>query len=384
MSKTTTPRQLHNQAMQLAEKAYLARLRGKRAQAEIYASEALRLEALAARALPPTPESEPTRSILFRSAAWLALQANRYDQALRLAQEGLSSSHLPPDLAQQLHEVQEQAQFHLFLEQEGLSLSDQEATIYLKGPAVGPGHVFYTDFQERISAFLTLLQRTVERFERRHYRRSGRPAGLRFASILALAPPGSFGFTIQLVTPSQTQSSLLASETEVIDEVLISLNLAAQGSIEALRERFLSTHDHDQAQAYLRNFLSHARRIAPDGHRLRQVGIRSRSHQVVLNEETPHILRQALDIAMAPEATEEQLTPITVEGELVQADKDAHTVSLKAEDKRYTFEVREGLEDMVRAYFGERVQVRGFERQSQRKILLTEVSPLPGSNPPSS
>ena len=96
MSKTLTPKELHDRAMEFASLAHIARRRGKRQEAINYTEKALALEAQAARSLPAGPESEPTRSILFLGAASLAYQAGKYDDALRLIGEGISR-HTPEE-----------------------------------------------------------------------------------------------------------------------------------------------------------------------------------------------------------------------------------------------------------------------------------------------
>ena len=91
-----TVRSLHDEAMELAQLALVARHTGDLARAATLAREAFGLEAQAADLVPDGAASEPTRSILYRSAAWLALQANLPDEALRLAERGLAGS--PPAL----------------------------------------------------------------------------------------------------------------------------------------------------------------------------------------------------------------------------------------------------------------------------------------------
>ncbi len=90
----STPKELHDQAMEFASLAYIARQQGEQQAAINYAEKALTLEAQAARALLAGPENEPTRSILFLGAASLAYQAGKYDYALRLIREGISR-HTP-------------------------------------------------------------------------------------------------------------------------------------------------------------------------------------------------------------------------------------------------------------------------------------------------
>jgi hypothetical protein len=55
---------------------------------------ALKLETAAAEKVPKNKESEPPRSILYRSAATIAMRCEEFGEALRLANEGLSG--FPP------------------------------------------------------------------------------------------------------------------------------------------------------------------------------------------------------------------------------------------------------------------------------------------------
>lgn len=85
-----TVRMLHDSAMYYAQEALVARERDKNTTAE---QAALRIafpdEAHAACLVPDEPSSEPTRSILFRSAATLAYRLGLYKQALELIDTGL-------------------------------------------------------------------------------------------------------------------------------------------------------------------------------------------------------------------------------------------------------------------------------------------------------
>ena len=69
-------RELHEKAMNLAELAFVAKLEGDLVKASQLFRQAFEKEAEAAKLVPATPSSEPTRSILYRSAASLALDCN--------------------------------------------------------------------------------------------------------------------------------------------------------------------------------------------------------------------------------------------------------------------------------------------------------------------
>ncbi len=70
--------QLHEQAMDLAEKAFLARQKGDKITFIRLSKEAFLLEKAAAMYLKDKLETEPSRSILFKSAAFLAFDAQEY------------------------------------------------------------------------------------------------------------------------------------------------------------------------------------------------------------------------------------------------------------------------------------------------------------------
>jgi len=99
-----TVRSLHDEAMELAQLALVARQTGDVERAAALAREAFGREAQAADRVPEGAASEPTRSILYRSAAWLALQANLPHEAVRLAEQGLAGSP-PPEIAAELAEA---------------------------------------------------------------------------------------------------------------------------------------------------------------------------------------------------------------------------------------------------------------------------------------
>ena len=74
--------QLHDQAMDIAEKAFLAQQAGDKTAFIRLSKEAFLLEKTAAMALKDKAEAEPSRTILFKSAAFLAFDAQEY-QACR-------------------------------------------------------------------------------------------------------------------------------------------------------------------------------------------------------------------------------------------------------------------------------------------------------------
>jgi len=99
--------QFHDEAMQLADQAFDKEKKGNHAEAKKLFLQAYENERSSAMILVNQFEEEPSRSVLFRSAAWLAFHAGRYREAERMAAFGLSGN--PPGLIEkELREVLEQ------------------------------------------------------------------------------------------------------------------------------------------------------------------------------------------------------------------------------------------------------------------------------------
>lgn len=94
----------HNRAMEYASRAHQARRLGDMATASQNFANAFQLEKQAAEAIGPFVDVEPTRSILLRSAASLALECNQNDEAERLACMGLSGKP-PTEIREELRDV---------------------------------------------------------------------------------------------------------------------------------------------------------------------------------------------------------------------------------------------------------------------------------------
>ena len=102
----------HDQAMHFANLALSKEKNGNSKEAKQYFKEAFELEQQAAMSLVNDFEKEPSRSVLFRSAAYLALKAELYREAERMAAFGLSGN--PPDeIADELRDVFSQSSHHL-------------------------------------------------------------------------------------------------------------------------------------------------------------------------------------------------------------------------------------------------------------------------------
>ena len=94
----------HQQAMELAEQGDLAQRRKATAQAKRFFQRAFYLEREAALYYQKQINTEPTRSVLFRSAASLAMQCGQYSDARTLIEDALRGDP-PEETKQELHDL---------------------------------------------------------------------------------------------------------------------------------------------------------------------------------------------------------------------------------------------------------------------------------------
>jgi len=98
---------LHRKAMALADLAVTARRRGDSTAAMSSFHQAFERERAAAELVAPDLSLEPTRSVLHRSAAGLALEAGEYSEASRLISAALDGNP-PPKILEELKRLRRQ------------------------------------------------------------------------------------------------------------------------------------------------------------------------------------------------------------------------------------------------------------------------------------
>jgi len=118
MSSASEINALHSQAMDAAGRAFHADIHGDYAIAETLFQEAFELERRAAMLLVDT-QTEPTRSVLLRSAASLALDCHEFREAERLIAIGLAGNP-PVPISDELRDLLETVYFSRHLSLRGL------------------------------------------------------------------------------------------------------------------------------------------------------------------------------------------------------------------------------------------------------------------------
>ena len=116
---------LHRQAMDLAEQADLKKLRGETAQVQELLQQALKLESEAAGMVANDITAEPTRSVLHRSAATLAVECGELSLAERLIARALAGAP-PSGIAAELKDLFIQINLRNYLDRQGVTLTEDQ------------------------------------------------------------------------------------------------------------------------------------------------------------------------------------------------------------------------------------------------------------------
>ncbi|MEM6598132.1 MAG: hypothetical protein AAF810_20115 [Cyanobacteria bacterium P01_D01_bin.36] len=117
--------ELHRAAMNLAEQADLAKLRGENRQVQNALRQALKLESEAAQMVADDLDSEPTRSVLHRSAASLAMECGEFQMAEKLIARALAGSP-PSDIEEELKDLFMQINLNHYLTRQGVQLTETQ------------------------------------------------------------------------------------------------------------------------------------------------------------------------------------------------------------------------------------------------------------------
>jgi hypothetical protein len=117
--------ELHKQAMDLAEAAFTAKLRGDLKQASQVSRQAFEKESQAAALIANQLDAEPTRSVLHRSAATLAIDCGELRAAERLIAIALSGNP-PQEIAQELKDLFIKINLRPYFERHGFTFDEEK------------------------------------------------------------------------------------------------------------------------------------------------------------------------------------------------------------------------------------------------------------------
>jgi hypothetical protein len=380
-------KKFHNEAMDLVEAAVVAQIKGNLESAAQLTRQAYELERKAAGRCVNDLAYEPTRSVLHRSAASLALRCGEYRQAERLIAVALSGEP-PEEIANELRDLLEHVYFQRHLELKGISIEPDEFQLSIAGKAIGFGIAPSEEYVDRVQAFEKLVYRTVERKMGIKYRERGGPdrdIKENFEVFLSVPRAASMAVTLKIGRAKEQKTIHFPDDIEardVIDEIVYCMEVLNSGNNKAVEEHIKDT-------AYYTNFVALARKIAPDGDEVNLVGVtvvrNGKKRDISLTRKSgqlnprPQRTRRRSDPSLPPAAStafEADETEIEVKGKLKFADSTSDKagiiklVDVHAEE--HIIIVPEGMmSDIVRPLWDYDVVVNGIKTETG--ILLEEI-----------
>ncbi|WP_225033817.1 hypothetical protein [Paraburkholderia sp. XV] len=350
---------LHRQAMEHADAALYFQSHGDEARFLAETLLALDLEERAAGMLPCAESSEPTRTVLLRSAATLALRSKQLRRAERLVAQALLGFG-PEALLEEVRDVLEQVHFDRHLAVRGGELSDNELQVSLSGQGVSFGVIAVSQYLDRAKNIGSLVRRTAERltglpFQHRRGRGKECPG-------LYMAAPRAGSFTLTYRLGVQPSLEGLCGPDEILPTLLEDIKAVDNGDWPALRKRI----DDD---AYMNNFVGLLRQIAPDGANVSLVGFTVYRKGMAFQVPFRRSRRELLVDQSAESANELDI----VEGVLSGADRQTNMV--KVDGTR--IKVPGGfIDDIVRPLWGQSVRATVERQPGTKAPVLIDVESL--------
>lgn len=367
--------EIHREAMELADQAYLARLHGDSDKGKELLRKAFEKEREAANMMISDYDKEPTRSVLYRSAASLAIDCGEVREAERLISSALVGN--PPDeIASELRDLLEQVFFVRHLSLRGIELQPNEFQFSIWGELVGSGIAPSEEFIGRVKTIETLIYRTAERKQKKPYRDAGRrKKDLEEKLDLYITVPRAASFAVSFRLGSQMEFAGMGFGEEVISEMIECFDLLDKEEIEELEKRI-------EDSSYYNNFVGLAQKISPDGKKIKSVGftiLRSgKEKHVVLSKprkKLGEIVRELIIAKSAGKEKFEEGEKVRVCGWLRLADSRKPEGLIDVIDEKgveYMVEVPRGMmADIVRPLYETKVILVG--RKEGNVIMLEDI-----------
>lgn len=371
----TTVLVLHRQAMDLADAAIEAKRLGDEDRFKKLSGQAFIHERQAAEMIAGDLDAEPTRSVLHRSAASLALDIGDHRSAERLIAVALAGNP-PEEIAEELRDLSEQVYFQRHLELRKITLEPEEVQISISGKSIGFGIAQGNEVMDRVRNIEKMIYRIVQRKMGKQFQGQGRRSTAsreNYEVYMSVPRAASFAVSLKIGRPEKTENpqgkfSGMEPAVDVLNEMVACLDLVSHGDEKALRDKIPD-------DLYYENFVQLARQIAPDGKNVSQVGITvlrgGKERSVAFQRH-----REQIPVLVRPSLIESDGKEVQVTGYLKFADSISKESSVKLVEKDsgkiYTVFVRESMmSDIVRPLYEDMVVVTGS--RTPKGILLKDI-----------
>lgn len=370
--------ELHHKAMALADLAEDAKRAGRTDEYIDLTREALRHESEAAWMIAGELSLEPSRSVLFRSAATLAIESGDIRVAEQLIAAALAGNP-PSEIAEELRDLLEDVYFHRHLKVRGVTLGHGDFQMTLEGKAVGFGIARSEVFVQRVKDFETLLYRTAERRLGREFREAGRrKKGLAQSLELYISVPRAASFAVTLKLGKNTQLQLPGMDdfsADTMSALLDGITMINDGNLVALKEAIPD-------ESYRNNFIGLVERLSPDGNDIRTVGFTAGSDQeeriVALSTPKKELRARMRKVTQKPKH-ETEAVPVEIQGILLEADakrqKEGIIEVVDSTGTAHKIAVPRGMmSDIVKPMFEEDVVVVGIRRGDRLDLQSIDLA----------
>ena len=363
---------LHEQAMEWADKARFAR-RARDDDAHYnFMHKAFELEKQAALMI-KSEDSEPTRSVLHRSAASLAYRCKMYREAEWLISRALIGNP-PGEIISELRRLSRKVHFQLRLEEMDVSVSDQEFSMYLDGNQIIEGLAPVDLITQRITKLKKIFWNTIRNENGLAFGSQSRLKDQTYTLWVSALEPSSIDVVLKLGVSGQMSLSNMGGFDTIFDRVMTNFQLLNHGDYERLQ-------DHIADKEYYCNFVALAKEIAPDGDDVVNVNfgalVDGRQRQVNFNRQQQEFGDVPMpDLLGSDNGLHTTDEVVSVRGILQYADSMAEYKTVKLRDIKsgdtWRIIVPDALmKDVVQPNFDEDVEIVGKRMAKKRPLRST-------------
>lgn len=321
-------------------------------------------------------ELEPSRGIIYRSAAALALRCDELVLAERYAAQGLAGN-VDDQIAEQLREVFDEVRFRRHTTGLIRQLRDETMHVSMTGRRVTPDFIDAAILTSHIENLHRIIVRVQELLLGYQFRRSGRISkGIQDTMQVRYEPASNrvFGYDLDVFVQQPRLKFVEEDEGTVIGVTRRIFDLAQAGNRSALLSLC------QENRSYYRYFTNAARDVMPDGKRLAFVGLQSSEYREAVTLR-PADRRTVLQRMGLKEAGEKQ---VTIEGRLKGTQGSTHSDELivtvyTGDDEKIPQRcvVPEGLSgERIGQLWDSRVRVRGFRKEQDSLVRVEFIREL--------
>jgi hypothetical protein len=366
---------LHREAMSIASQAFVVRLQGQDSVAQDLTREAFHKEKQVALSVVDNYDLEPTRSVLFRSAASLALECNELREAEKLVCAGLMGDP-PYEIAEELRDLLEKVNFQRHLDLREISISNNEFQLSLTGDSIGFGLVRASEYSPRVKSIESLIYRTEERKRGISFRKQGPPKkDVKDDIDIYVSVPRAASFAVTFRLGMQAQLPGLGLTDELLRILFHSLRLFNNSDIEALKELI-------PKKDYLHNFVALAKTLSPDGKQVKTVGFTAvtngQEERIVMSTPREETMKIVEEVDLATGSSSEEELPIMLRGRLMEASsanqKQGFLTIIDSQDIKHNIRAPlEVMADIVKPLYEDMVVLEGVQKRGY--IQMRDIYP---------